>query len=51
MVDGSSGLVCQEVGAIWGDFPQRPNPNNHRPGLRGPMLCNHFINVREWKIF
>lgn len=50
-VDGSFGLVNQELGAMRGNFPKCPNPNNYRPGLRGPMLCNHVINVAEWTMF
>lgn len=47
-VGGSLALVCQERGDIWGDYPKHPNPNNPRPALQGPMLCNHFRNVHEW---
>lgn len=46
-VGGSLAPVCREQGDIWGD-PKRSNPNNPRPALQGPMLCNHFINGLEW---
>lgn len=32
-VDGSFGFVNQELGAMQGNFPKCPNPNNYRPGL------------------